>query len=200
MRLERKRIMNKLITAVAALVAFAATPVLAQEQEPARKFQVSPYVGAFLPTGDHRDVLDDAFLSGLTLSLDVHRYVSVVGPFGWAASQGMEGFSRDQDLDVFQYDLGVQGQYPIALAHGLTLKPFVGAGVGARTYEFRDLDLDSETDFVGYFSAGANVDYRAFTVGVTMRDYLSNYDGIGAEEGSSTRNDISLFTTVGVRF
>lgn len=192
--------MKKLITAVAALVALAATPVLAQEQEPVRKFQVSPYVGAFIPTGDQRDVLDDALLTGLTLSYEANPYLSVVGSFGWAASQGMQAFSLDEDLDVFQYDLGVQGQYPVVLGSSLTLKPFVGAGVGARTYDFRDLDLDAETDLVGYLSAGANLDYRSFTVGLAVRDYISDYDGIGVDEDSSTRNDISLFTTVGVRF
>jgi hypothetical protein len=191
---------KNLIVAVAALAAFAATPASAQEHAPARKFQVSPYFGAFIPTGDQRDVLDDAFLSGLTLSYDFNRYVSAVGSFGWAASQGMQASSRDQDLDVFQYDLGVQGQYPLALGRALTLKPFVGAGLGARTYDYRDLNVDAETDFVGYVSAGANLDYRSFTIGVTARDYISDYDGIGADEESSTRNDVSLFTTVGVRF
>jgi hypothetical protein len=191
--------MKKLVTAVGALVALAATPVLAQEQEPARKFQISPYAGAFLPTGDQRDVLDDAFLAGLTLSYDVHPYVAVVGSFGWAGSQ-QQALTLDEDLDVFQYDLGVQGQYPLAMGKDLTLKPFVGAGVGARTYEFRDLAVDSETDFVGYLSVGANLEYRQFAVGLTMRDYVSDYDGVGREEDSEMRNDIALFASIGVRF
>jgi hypothetical protein len=192
--------MKKLVPAVAALVALAATPALAQQQEPVRKFQISPYVGAFLPTGDQRDVLDDALLTGLNLSYDVNPYVAVVGSVGWAASQGKQAFSIDEDLDVFQYDLGAQGQYPFALGSSLTLKPFVGAGLGGRTYDFRDLELDAETDLVGYVSAGANLDYRSFTAGLAVRDYISDYDGVGIEEDSSTRNDISLFATAGVRF
>jgi hypothetical protein len=191
--------MKKLVTAVGALVALAATPALAQEQEPVGKFQIAPYAGAFLPTGDQRDVLDDAFLAGLTLSYDVHPYVAVVGSFGWAGSQ-QRALTLDEDLDVFQYDLGVQGQYPLAMGKDLTLKPFVGAGLGGRTYEFRDLDVDSETDFVGYLSVGANLEYRQFAVGLTMRDYISDYDGIGREEDSEMRNDIALFASVGARF
>jgi hypothetical protein len=192
--------MKKLVTAMAALAALAATPAVAEEREPARKFQISPYAGAFIPTGDQRDVLDDAFLAGLTLSYDVHPYVAVVGSFSWAGSQGQEAFSLNQDLDLFQYDLGVQGQYPLAIGYGLTLKPFVGAGLGARTYSFRDLEVDSETDLVGYFSAGANVEYRQLAFGLTLRDYISDYDGIGRNESSATRNDLGLFASVGARF
>ena len=33
-----------------------------------------------------------------------------------------------------------------------------------------------------------------------MRDYISDYDGIGREEDSEMRNDIALFTSVGARF
>ncbi len=193
--------MKKLIAALAGLVALAVTPALAQEQQPARKLQIAPYVGAFIPTGDQRDVLDDAVLAGLTLSYDVHRYVAVVGSFGWAGSQGKEKFARDEDLDLFQYDVGVQGHYAFALSNDLTLKPFVGAGFGGRTYDFRDLDdVDSETDFVGYVSTGVNLEYRQFVLGVTARDYISDYDGIGVEEGSNTRNDVALFTSIGARF
>jgi hypothetical protein len=94
----------------------------------------------------------------------------------------------------------VQGQYPVALASGWTLKPFVGVGVGARTYDFRDLDVGTETDFAGYVAAGAGVEYRAVELRLTARDYLSAFDGIGAEVDSTARNDLGLFASVGARF
>jgi hypothetical protein len=206
--------MKKLTIALAALAALATTPALAQEpqpaalaptpalaqeQQPARNFQISPYVGAFIATGDQRDLLDDAVLTGLTLSYDVHPYVAVVGSFGWAPSKSV-ALGVEDDLDLFQYDLGVQGQYAFSLGRKLTLKPFVGGGVGARTYSFRDLDVDSETDFAGYLSGGANLEYGKLALGVTVRDYLSAFDGIGTDEGSSTRNDLSVFASFGLRF
>lgn len=191
--------MKNIITAAAALVALAATPALAEEQPVARKLELAPFVGAFIPTGDQRDVLDDAVLAGLTLSYEVHPYVAVVGSLGWAGSQG-DGFASDEDLDVFQYDVGVQGQYRFELRNGVALKPFVGAGLGGRTYDFRDLAVDSETDFAGYFSAGAELEYRQLAFGLTVRDYISDYDGIGVEEESSTRNDVTVFASVGARF
>jgi hypothetical protein len=192
--------MKKLVTAVAALVVLASTPALAQDREQGRKLQLSPYAGAFVPTGGMRDVLDDAFLTGLTLSVDLHPYLAVVGSFGWAASEGKEAATLGQDLNVFQYDVGLQAQYPFALGRGLTLKPFVGAGVGARTYDFSDLDVGTESDFVNYFSAGASLEHRHLALGVTVRDTLSEYDGTVAAEDSSTHNDLAFFGSIGARF
>jgi hypothetical protein len=190
---------RKLIAAVTALAALAATPALAQ-QAPATHLQISPYAGAFIPTGAQRDVLDAAFLTGLTLSLELDPYLAFVGSFGWAASQGQQPITRDRGLDVYQYDLGLQGQRPFALGRGVTLKPFVGIGTGVRTYDFADGDLASETDFVGYVSAGASLEYRHVALGLTVRDYLSIYDGIAVDEGSSTRNDLSVYASLGARF
>ncbi|ABC81442.1 outer membrane beta-barrel protein [Anaeromyxobacter dehalogenans] len=187
--------MKKLLIVVAALVGMAGT---AQAQEPARKFEISPYAGAYLGLGDQRDTLKDAFLLGLKLKYDVHPYVAVVGSFAWSPTEAKQ--YGDAKLDLFQYDVGLQGQYPIAITADWTLKPFVGVGVGARTYEFRDLNVDSETDFVWYSELGANVERGPIVVGVTARDTMSAYDGLGGEQDSTTRIDLQLAGHVGVRF
>jgi hypothetical protein len=190
--------MKKLFAAVTAFAALAATPALAQQQAP-RKLQVAPFVGAYVATGDQRDLLDDGLFGGLTASYDVHPYAAVIGSFGWAPTQA-KGLARDEDLDIFQYDVGVQGQFPFDTGNGVTLKPFAGIGVGARTYSFRDLDVDTETDFAGIVALGGSVEYRAFAVSVTARDYLTSFDGIGPEGDASTRNDLGLFASVAMRF
>jgi Outer membrane protein beta-barrel domain len=195
-----ERTMEKLVTAVAILAAVAGGPVLAQEEEPARRFQMRPYAGAFVPVGDQRDVLDDAVLVGMAVSYDVHPNLAVVGSFGWAASRGTAGATKAEDLDVLQYDVGVASQLPIETVSGVTLKPFVGVGVGARTYDYRDLDVDSETDVVGYVSLGASLEYREVSLGFALRDCFSEYDGIGTEETAATRNDLGVFASLGARF
>jgi outer membrane protein with beta-barrel domain len=186
--------MKKLSVVVAAVAALAATT--ARAEEPVRRWSIAPLVGAYIATGDQRDVLDDSLLTGLTLSYEIHPNLAVVGAFSWAPTQDL----RENDLDLFQYDLGLQGQYPVALTRSLTLKPFVGVGLGARTYEYRDLAVDAETDFAGYVSAGAGLEYEALELRLTARDYLSAFDGIGVEGDSSARNDLSLFASVGLRF
>jgi outer membrane protein with beta-barrel domain len=187
--------MTRLFLITAAVLAFGSAA--ARADEPARQLSVAPYLGAFIGTGDQRDLLDDAVLTGFTVSYEAHPYVAIVGAFGWSPTQ-VKGLG--EDLDLFQYDLGVQGQYPVALANGVTLKPFLGVGAGARTYNFRDLDVDAETDFAGYVSAGANVEYRQVALGLTARDYLTAYDGLTGQDESSTRNDLGLFASIAYRF
>ncbi len=187
--------MKKLLAIAAAVIAFASTP--ARADEPSRKLGVAPFVGAFVGTGDQRDLLDDSVLTGLTATYEVTPYVAVVGAFGWSPTQ-VKGLR--QDLDLFQYDLGVQGQYPVALMDGWTLKPFLGVGAGARTYNFRDLDVDAETDFAGYVAAGANVEHGPLALGLTARDYVTAYDGLAGEADQTARNDLGLFASVSVRF
>jgi hypothetical protein len=77
-------------------------------------------------------------LAGLTASYDVLPYLAVVGSFGWAPTE-VKNLSNSK-LDLYQYDLGVQGQYAFDAGYGLTLTPFAGLGAGGRTYSFRDLD------------------------------------------------------------
>lgn len=188
--------MKKLIV-VAALAALATTTARAEGDD--RAVEIAPFAGAWIPTGDQRDLLDDAPLLGVTASWALHRNLAVVGTFGWAPSQ-VEGLGSEGDLDLFQYDVGVQGQLPIAMAGGWTLKPFVGLGVGARTYSFRDLDVDAETDLAGYVAVGGKAEYGPVQLGLSARDYVSAFDGIGDEADSTTRNDLGLLASLGVRF
>jgi Outer membrane protein beta-barrel domain len=189
---------KKIIVALAALAMLPVGRTHADEPRPQTPFQVAPYAGAFIPTGDLRDTLDDAALAGLTLSYEMNRYLSVVGSFGWAPTK-VKTLS-DADLDLFQYDLGLQGQYAFDVGYGLHLTPFVGAGIGGRTYRYRDLGLENETDLIGYFSAGGTVEYQKITLSVTGRDNISRYNGLGFEDHNTTRNDVTLFTSVGYRF
>ena|SRR5215207_8471943 len=54
----------------AAIVAatLAASAGLAGGQAPGARFEIRPFVGAFIPTGNQRDVLEDAVLTGAGLS------------------------------------------------------------------------------------------------------------------------------------
>lgn len=189
--------MKTLIATLSTLGALAAAP--ARAQEPLRTVQISPLLGVVLPAGRQRTFLDDAVVVGLTASLDVHRNVALVAAFGWARTQGRGLAARAATLDVAQYDLGVQAQLPIAL-DGQTLKPFLGAGVGGRTYRLKGLGVERETDLVGYWAAGVSLEYRSVVVGATVRGHFSDFDGVGAERGSTRARDLAIFGSVGTRF
>jgi hypothetical protein len=190
--------MKRLVATLSALAALIVTPALPQDLP--RRTQLSPFLGVVVPTGHQRVVLDDAVLMGLTASYDVHRNVAVVGALAWAQTEGHGLAARTATLDVVQYDLGLQGQLPIDLGDGQTLKPFVGVGVGGRTYRFRDLAAEHESDRVGYSALGVNLECRGFVVSATARSYLGDFDGIGARHGAARASDLALFGSLGTRF
>lgn len=188
--------MKKLLATVFVFVTFASTHARAEDP---RRLEVAAYAGAFLGTGDQRDLLDDAVLTGLIASYDIHPNVALVGSFAWAPSQA-KGLALDNDVDLYQYDVGVQGQLAYELSSEVTLKPFAGLGVGARTYSLRNRDVDAETDFAGYAALGASAEYRGFALRLTARDYLTSFDGLAGGGLSEARNNLGLFASAGMRF
>ncbi|MFO7261665.1 MAG: outer membrane beta-barrel protein [bacterium] len=177
----------------------------AAQEVAARRIELRPFVGAYIPTGDQRDELKDAFALGTTLAYRVTPALSIVGNFGWSPSEAKAtsaAAADDNDLDLFQYDAGVELGRDFSLgASAWTWRPFIGIGAGARTYSFRDRDVDAETDFAGYGAAGVQFDAGRFGLRLEARDYLSSFDGLdGKLSDSSTRNDLFLAGALSIRF
>lgn len=181
------------LTAVLALA--AAAP--ARAEGPSGKLELAPFVGAWIPIMTGRDDFEDAVLSGLQAVYEAHPNLALVGAFSWAASgaQRLPGAR----VDMFQLDLGARGQQAFVLGNALTLRPFLGVGAGLRSVHFRDAQYVGGSDLVGYGSTGLEVGYRALVAGVTGRYELCNAPApsIGVR---TTRRDLQVFTSVGLRF
>ncbi|MFO0581710.1 MAG: outer membrane beta-barrel protein [Anaeromyxobacter sp.] len=182
--------MKKILAVAAALAALSATP--ARAEEPAARVEVAPLVGAYIPILDQRSSLDRALLAGLVGTYDFHPNVAFVGSVAWAGTK-----SAGEALDLFQWDIGLQGQVPYALTASWTLKPFVGVGVGTRTYDFRHAGLETQTDFHFYSAAGASLRRGALDVGLTLRHELTSGGPYGESE---TRGNLAPFASVAYRF
>lgn len=158
---------------------------------------IRPFVGANIPTGDQRDFLKDAVLVGAQGSWYATDKVGLTASFGWAPAKDRIS-AGDQTLDTFQYDLGLEGRSR-AIALG-TLVPFVGAGIGGRTYNYRDLDVDSKSNLAGYGALGFDAGLGILSVRVEGRDYVSRFQPITGGGETKTRNDVALFAALGVSF
>lgn len=201
-----------LAAAVTALIALAPAGADAQQaQSLGGAVALRPVVGAFIPTGKNRDVLDDAVLMGAQLSYRVSSNFSVVGSFAWSPSTdrttwGPTSASNvDEDLDVFQYDLGVEGRLPdVVGGASWALNPFAAVGAGGRTYHYRDIDdQDSETNVVGYVGLGTDIAPRSGSWGIRVeaRDYISAFKGLRGELSErKARNDVVLTAGLTYRF
>ena len=77
---------SRIRLAAVAIFAFAsavtATVAGAQNVVGTRGFEVRPYAGAYIPTGDQRDLLEDAVLVGAQASYRILPQFTITGTFG----------------------------------------------------------------------------------------------------------------------
>jgi hypothetical protein len=164
-------------------------------------FEVRPYVGAYIPTGDQRDLLKDAVLVGAQASYRALNWLAVTGTFGWSPSKDRVT-AGDQTLDLYQYDIGAEARAPSWYSAGSwDFTPFVGLGIGGRTYNYRDLDdVDAKTNVAGYGALGGEVGFGRLGLRVEARDYVSRFEPLIGDGDAKTRNDVTLAAGLTVRF
>jgi hypothetical protein len=170
-------------------------------QSAASPFEIRPFAGAYIPTGDQRDLLKDAVLVGAQASWRVIPQLALTGTFGWAPSKDRIA-AGDQTLDLYQYDLGAEARAPSWYNKGTwDFTPFVGLGVGGRTYNYRDLDdVDAKTNVAGYGALGGEVGFGRLGLRLEARDYVSRFEPLTGTGDTKTRNDVTVAAGLTVRF
>jgi len=153
--------------------------------------------GALVPTGVQRNFLKDAQLSAAQLSWVVRPSLAITGTFGWARSRDLRSVDAPK-LDVFTSDVGIEARAPKWFAdHAVTFSPFVGLGAGARSYNYRKLDVDATNNLAGYGTAGGELGMGRVGVRLEVRDYMSGFKPLVGGGKSDTRNDLVMM--VGLR-
>jgi hypothetical protein len=116
---------------------------------------------------------------------------------GWARSEARQLPTAFNRLDLWTYDAGVEARIAPPMSESMTFAPFVGIGAGARTYDYRDMDVDSETYMAGYGALGGEVGYKSMGIRLEARDYLSRFRLPSGER--DTRNDLTLSAALNLR-
>jgi hypothetical protein len=194
------------LTSVAMLALLLSSARTAAAQAPAAQSpapQVSAWElrftsGAFIPTGNQRNVLKDAQLSAVQLSWVVRPSLAVTGTFAWARSHDLTS-AESPKLDVFTSDLGVEVRPAQWFSGGaVTFSPFAGVGAGARSYNYRKLDVDATHNLAGYGAVGGEVGIGRIGLRLEVRDYVGGFKPLVGAGKSETRNDVVV--QVGLRF
>ena len=185
--------------AVFALSAVVTTSATAQDVTTSNGFEIRPYAGAYIPTGTQRDLLKDAVLVGGQASYRILPQLAITGTVGWSPSKDRL-LPGDETIDLWQYDLGAELRAPSWRTWGtLDFTPFVGLGGGARTYNYRDLDVDSKTNVAGYGVLGGELGFGRIGIRLEARDYVSRFKPFDGGD-AKTRNDVTVATGVTLRF
>ena len=152
-------------------------------------FEVRPFVGALIPTGDQRDALNDAVFFGGQGGIEIARSLHVIGTLAYAPKKNTDG------IGVMQYDAGVETFRPYRMTERWEMRPFLGAGLGARTYVEGAQGGHTLSVFAGYFALGSEFQLDRIALRLEGRDYLTD-KGLTAEAvprlASKTRNDVSI--------
>jgi hypothetical protein len=184
------------------LIGILSAPLSAQTNGPL-SFSLGPQIGVYVPVQDQADDLSEALALGGIVRTDINEWIGVVGSFWWAPSEAeVPSISlTEEDIDLFQYDLGIEVRPFANRDDHWFIQPFIGAGAGGRSYSFRDLDADAETDFAGFGSIGGEIAFQRLALRLEARGYLSDYDGLtGAHPDSEGRGEFTFTTGLMYRF
>ena len=154
------------------------------------KLEIRPWIGARIPTGPQGDIFRTAPVYGAQAAIEMTRTFHMIGTLAWSPGQSRMDVV-DQDVDVFEYDLGVEYNFLIPLSDAWDLKPFAGGGAGARTYLYGSRDLESSTPLTAYGSLGTELQRGRAAFRIESRGYLHGFSDPRTEDWDSL-NDVGV--------
>ena len=186
--------------AAATLVLLASPRPTHAQESPARRngWELIASSGALVPANAQRSALRDAALSTAQLSYVIGQRVAVTTMFGWARSRDLASAGAPK-LDVYTYDVGAEARAPRWLEGKVaSLTPFVGAGVGGRSYDHRKLDVAATHALAGYGAAGGELGVGRVRLRLEVRDYVTAFKPLVGAGSAAMRHEVMAMA--GLRF
>lgn len=176
------------LTAAALVLGLTAT---ASAQETGIRPEIRPFMGVYLPTGTQKNLFEDAAMFGVQAAIEVRPEFHMLGTFGYVPGQAKYPGRKD-NVQIMQYDVGLEFNLVRSLGPSWLFKPFIGAGAGARTYLYDDSALKNRTCAAGYGALGTEFEIARTAVRLEGRNNVFCFKSPIANVDSKTRNDIGL--------
>ena len=182
----------RLAVATAVLVGSTRTADAQTAPDRTSRFEFLVSSGSLVPTGAQRDAIKRGDLTAAQLSYVVRPGVAVTSTIGWARSRDIASAGNPR-LDVFTYDVGAEARANRWLAgRKAAFSPFVGVGAGARSYNYRSLDVDATNNLAAYAGLGGEFGYRRVRLRIEARDYVTGFKPLVAGGATGRRNDVAV--------
>jgi len=133
------------------LCTIAAAPAIAQDGP----FQLRAGAGGFAPGSGLKGWVSGSSVIGLEASYEFSRYLGVTASTFLGDTQTRMYDGEFGDAHLWQYDAGLEGRVPALSAGiaGLRVGPFVGLGIGQRSYDMRSSFMTGSTSGLTTYGA-----------------------------------------------
>jgi hypothetical protein len=152
--------------------------------------EIRPMIGAYVPTGAQADFFESALSLGAQGGFELNKWTTFVGSFAWSPSR-IKVTALDDRVNTYTYDVGVE----LAMTHRLQewdFKPFIGGGIGGKSYDYADATLPGKSLFLGYGALGTELQFGRTALRAEVRDYVSDFTAPTSGATSSTRNELTF--------
>lgn len=141
--------------------------------------------GAYIPTGSQADMLKSSMLVGVQGGAELSRKFHLIGTLAYATPRTKDRLDA-QDVHLYQYDAGAEYFHVFQVSENAhwSVRPFLGAGAGARTYDIQHSDIKMHTDFTGYGSVGAEFQHVNIAARLEVRDYWTRFNGFSGSQSA----------------
>jgi hypothetical protein len=190
------RVSSTVVVALAVLLSSTRETAAQTPASQSRPWELRITTGALVPTGTQRSVLKDAQMTAAQLSWAISPSIAVTGTFAWARSRDV-GLADRPKLDVFTSDVGAELRAaPWFADRAVTLSPFVGAGAGARSYNYRKLDVDATHNLAAYGAVGGELGMGRVGLRLEARNYATGFRSLAGGGRSDRRNDVVVMAAL----
>jgi hypothetical protein len=173
-----------------AVVLAAARTAPGQQGTTVGSFELRPVVGAFIPTGAMRDDFRDATLFGVQGGFEFVPNVHLLLGGFWSRNDTHLSTVGSKQADIWQFDAGAEANLIRPMGRAWFFRPFAGAGLGMRTYDYSATSGNSRCT-AGYASLGAEAQRFQGALRFEARDYVTCYES-PLSGVRKTRNDLGL--------